>query len=78
MHVFSPHSVRQAPPRPLLLLTLLGLLLPLLLHFRPLLGATSPVLAAILALAGGFALRWAIVMAAQGVQVTNALGAPLR
>ena len=57
---------------------LVGLLLPLLLHFRPVLGARSPVLAAFLALAGGFALRWAIVMAAQGVQISNAAGVPLR
>ncbi|HZG68362.1 MAG TPA: NrfD/PsrC family molybdoenzyme membrane anchor subunit [Herpetosiphonaceae bacterium] len=48
---------------------LLGLLIPLLLHARPLLGHASPLVAAVLALGGGFALRWAIVMAAQGVYV---------
>jgi protein NrfD len=50
---------------------LAGLLLPLALHFRPLLGRSSPVAAAALALAGGFALRWAIVFAAQGVMVAG-------
>jgi formate-dependent nitrite reductase membrane component NrfD len=48
---------------------LLGLIIPLLLHFRPVLGRSSPLAAAGLAIAGGFALRWAIVMAAQGVYV---------
>jgi formate-dependent nitrite reductase membrane component NrfD len=47
-----------------------GLLYPLGLHVWPrLLGHASPIVAAVLALAGGFALRWAIVMAAQGVAV---------
>lgn len=51
---------------------LIGLLLPLLLHWRPrLLGSASPIAAALLALAGGFALRWAIVFAAQGVYVVG-------
>jgi protein NrfD len=51
---------------------LIGLLVPLGLHFRPqVMGRTSPIVAAVLALAGGFALRWAIVMAAQGVFVVG-------
>lgn len=51
---------------------LLGLLVPLVLHLRPrLLSSASPIVAAVLALAGGFALRWAIVMAAQGVSVAG-------
>ena len=51
---------------------LIGLLLPLFLHFRPqILGRNSPAVAAVLALAGGFVLRWAIVMAAQGVAVAG-------
>jgi formate-dependent nitrite reductase membrane component NrfD len=44
---------------------LLGLLVPLGLYLRPrLLGAFTPVVASLLALAGGFILRWAILMAA--------------
>jgi protein NrfD len=50
---------------------ILGLLVPLFLHMRPILGRTSPLLAACLALAGGFALRWAIVFASQGVEVAG-------
>ena len=51
---------------------LLGLLVPLVLHLRPrLLGSASPLIAAVLALIGGFALRWAIVFAAQGVLVAG-------
>ena len=48
---------------------LIGLILPLLLHFRPVLGRVSPLVAAVLALAGGFVLRWGIVFAAQGIYV---------
>ena len=49
---------------------LLGLLYPLILHQWPrLMGRASPIVAAVFALIGGFALRWAIVMAAQGVVV---------
>jgi formate-dependent nitrite reductase membrane component NrfD len=49
---------------------LLGLVLPLGLHVWPRFhGSTTPIVAAVLALVGGFALRWAIVMAAQGVAV---------
>lgn len=49
---------------------ILGLLYPMLLHRWPrLMGRASPVVAAVFALVGGFALRWAIVMAAQGVVV---------
>ena len=45
---------------------LLGLLVPLALYLRPrLLGAMTPVVASVLALVGGFVLRWAILMAAQ-------------
>ena len=44
---------------------LLGLLVPLALYLRPrLLGGLTPVVAPVLALAGGFILRWAILMAA--------------
>ena len=44
---------------------LLGLLVPLGLYLRPrLLGAMTPVVASVLALIGGFILRWAILMAA--------------
>lgn len=51
---------------------LVGLVLPFGLHLRPrLLGWASPIIAAALTLAGGFALRWAIVMAAQGVLVAG-------
>jgi protein NrfD len=48
-----------------------GLILPLLLHLRPLLGHASVFVAAVLALVGGFALRWAIIFAAQGVVVAG-------
>ncbi len=50
---------------------LFGLFIPLLLHVRPVFGRSSPLLASLLALGGGFALRWAIVFAAQGVQVAG-------
>ena len=52
---------------------LIGLALPLGLHVWPrvLGGRASPIVAAVLTLAGGFALRWAIVMAAQGVFVAG-------
>jgi formate-dependent nitrite reductase membrane component NrfD len=50
---------------------IVGLILPLLLHFRPVIGRFSPLVAACLALVGGFALRWAIVFAAQGVVVAG-------
>ena len=51
---------------------LIGLILPLALHRWPgLIGRSSPILAVVLALAGGFVLRWAIVMAAQGVFVAG-------
>ena len=51
---------------------LAGVLIPLLLHWRPrLLGAGSPVIAALLVLAGGFILRYAIVMAGQHVSVAG-------
>ena len=44
---------------------LLGLLVPVGLYLRPrLLGGLTPVVASVLALAGGFILRWAILMAA--------------
>jgi formate-dependent nitrite reductase membrane component NrfD len=50
----------------------IGLLIPLGLHVWPrLIGRASPIVAAALALVGGFALRWAIVMAAQGVTVAG-------
>lgn len=49
-----------------------GLLIPLLLHWRPrLLGAGSPIAAALLVLAGGLILRYAIVMAGQHVSVAG-------
>jgi formate-dependent nitrite reductase membrane component NrfD len=42
----------------------LGILVPLLLHWRPrLIGPSSPLIAATLVLVGGFILRWAIVFA---------------
>jgi len=47
-----------------------GLLLPLLLHMRPLLigsARTSGALAAILVLVGGFVLRWAVLATPQGL-----------
>ena len=51
---------------------LFGLIYPLGLHLWPrLMGRASPIFAAVLALAGGFVLRWAIVMAAQGVFVAG-------
>jgi formate-dependent nitrite reductase membrane component NrfD len=50
---------------------IVGLILPLLLHFRPVIGRSSPLVAACLAIVGGFALRWAIVFAAQGVVVAG-------
>ena len=49
-----------------------GLIYPIVLHrFPRMLGSASPIIAAVLALAGGFALRWAIVWAAQGVFVAG-------
>jgi formate-dependent nitrite reductase membrane component NrfD len=51
---------------------LAGVLIPLLLYWRPrLLGASSTMIAALLALAGGFILRYAIVMAGQHVAVAG-------
>jgi formate-dependent nitrite reductase membrane component NrfD len=50
----------------------LGLLVPLLLHWRPkLLGNASPMLAAALALIGGYALRYAIVYAGQEITIAG-------
>lgn len=50
----------------------LGILLPLLLHWRPrLLGRATPLLAAVLALAGGYALRYAIVYVGQEIIVAG-------
>ena len=49
---------------------LFGLLTPMLLHFRPrMLGARTPVVAAVLGLVGGFLLRYAVVMFPQGLVV---------
>ncbi len=49
---------------------LLGLLVPLFLHWQPrLLGRTTPMLAAALALLGGYALRYAIVYAGQEIPI---------
>jgi protein NrfD len=42
---------------------LVGVLIPLALSYRPLLGARSPVVASVLALIGGFILRYAVVFA---------------
>ena len=48
----------------------LGLLVPLLLHLRPrMLGAGTPMVAAVLVLIGGFLLRYAVVMFPQGLFV---------
>lgn len=48
----------------------LGILLPLLLHWRPrLLGRATPVIAAALALVGGYALRYSIVYAGQEIPI---------
>ncbi len=53
---------------------LLGLLVPLLLHWRPrLLGGVTPMLAASLALIGGYALRYAIVYAGQEIPIDGRL-----
>ncbi len=49
-----------------------GLLYPMILHrFPRMLGPSSPIIAAVLALAGGFVLRWAVIWAAQGVLVAG-------
>jgi formate-dependent nitrite reductase membrane component NrfD len=68
-------SVFLASPYGLLLLlgTLVaGVLLPLLLHWRPRsLGSNATLVAAVLALIGGFVLRYAIVMAGQYVSVAG-------
>jgi formate-dependent nitrite reductase membrane component NrfD len=51
---------------------LAGVLIPLLLHWRPrLLGSSGTLAAAVLALVGGFILRYAIVMAGQHVSVAG-------
>jgi len=51
---------------------LAGVLVPLLLRWRPgLLGRSGPIVAAVLALAGGLILRYAIVMAGQYVSVAG-------
>ncbi len=44
---------------------LVGVLIPLGLSFRPLLGARSPIIASVLALIGGFILRYAVVFAGE-------------
>jgi formate-dependent nitrite reductase membrane component NrfD len=52
----------------------LGILLPLLLHWRPsLFGRRSPLVAAVLALVGGYVLRWAVVYAGQEIGVAGRL-----
>lgn len=51
---------------------LLGLLVPLFLHWRPrTLGRTTPLLAAVLALIGGYALRYAVVYAGQEIPISG-------
>jgi formate-dependent nitrite reductase membrane component NrfD len=52
----------------------LGLLVPLLLYWRPsLIGRAAPLVAAILALIGGYALRYAIVYAGQEIVIAGRL-----
>jgi formate-dependent nitrite reductase membrane component NrfD len=49
---------------------IVGLLVPLLLHWRPTLAGgmrTAATLSAVLVLIGGFVLRWAVLAAPQGV-----------
>lgn len=50
----------------------LGILIPLLLHLRPrLLGRSTPLLAAVFALIGGYVLRWAIVYVGQEIVIAG-------
>jgi formate-dependent nitrite reductase membrane component NrfD len=52
----------------------LGILVPLVLHWRPeLIGRATPLVAALLALVGGYALRYAIVYAGQEIVVAGRL-----
>jgi formate-dependent nitrite reductase membrane component NrfD len=53
-----------------LIVIVLGLLVPLVLHWRPTLAGglrTASILAAVLVLIGGFVLRWAVLAAPQGL-----------
>ena len=52
----------------------LGILVPLLLHWRArLFGRMSPLIAAVLALIGGYVLRWAVVYAGQEITIAGRL-----